>query len=341
MKLQILFFAFLAILLAGCSSSNTSDITGPGTTTSGIKTCLRSSDGAIKIPGGTKVIRKSDSSVVKVDANGCYEFPTEAVASGFLARSLAEVDSVQLYNDSALFAVTLPYITGNDTISIVPTIVTLQDIPNADVDSAFMVAYDKVHILSRKVRLRRADDGETSSFSRTLWSRDDGSTILVHFLMKGPTKTFSSKVYNIEPGALIFRKWEHLNTGSVPSLIHGAGSFVYHIVANPQMGVIEKDTIVHTAKASKIDTIIDTSVMFVSFGSKSIYGMRANGAERVDVSNINLDEIVSIPVTLQDSAGITTNDTIRIVKTAKRKVTAIWMYTPIMTYDGFIQFIVE
>jgi hypothetical protein len=282
------------------------------------------------IPGGTKAIRKSDSAVAVLDASGCYEFKSSTVSSGFLARSLAEGDSVQLYNDSALFAITLPYITAGDTVNVVPTLITLQDVPNAEVDSVHLVVYDKVHILSRKVKLRRAKDGDISSFSRTLWSRDDGSYVQVHFQINGVRK-FASSVYEIEPGAAEITHWNKIKVGSVPALIHGAGSFVQHVVAAPLMGVIEHDTTFFAIKSSRIDTIVDTSIHFVSFQSKSIYGIQTSTAVDIDVSNTE-DEVALFPVSLRDSAGYVTLDTVRIVRTG-RKVVSTNPVTPVQV-DG-------
>lgn len=303
MRLQFLFFALLALVLAGCSSTSTSDITGPGTIASGIKSCIRSTDASVKVPAGTKAIRKSDSAVVSVDANGCYEFAEPVIASGFLARSLAEGDSVQLYNDSALFAITLPYINGSDTVSIVPTIVTLQNSPNAEVDSVHLVVYDKVRMLSRKVKLRKADYGDSSSYSRTLWSKDDGSAVLVHFQING-VRTFASSVYTVEPGSFVYLNWNKIKNGAVPALIHGTGTYT------------DSTGTYKTLAYAKIDTVVDTSVKFIKLRAKSIYGITQinAGVDSIDVSSIITQVGISIPVTMTDSAGYVEVDTIRIIR---------------------------
>lgn len=323
MKLKLSLLALVATLFVGCSTTDSgTNSTSEGAPVAGVKHCIRSVTASNAIPGGTKAIRLSDSSVATVDINGCYEFAARTTVTGFAGRAMDATDSVQLYNDSALFAVTLPYVTAGDTVNVVPTIVTLQNAPNSEVDSVHLVVYDKVHILSRKVRLRRSNDGEHSSFSRTLWSRDDGRTVLVHFQING-SRTFASSVYEMEPGAIEIRDWSKVKTGSVPTLTHGFGSFsilgkTMPSIFNPgDTNFVEKDTVYNYVADSslKIDTVITGDVTSVQFRGKSIYGISSikYGAETsIDVSS--LVGLGKFAVTLTDSAGYTFTDTVRIVR---------------------------
>ena len=176
------------------------------------KTCLDA--GTSTIPSGTKAIRSNGQTTI-LDSKGCFSFSTP------LARILTDSanDSVTFYNDSALFALTIPYVSGVDTIPIVPTIISLQNVPNNIVDSAYLVAYDTVHILQRKVKLKKADYGDSSSYSRTLWSKDNSNNLKIHFLLFG-TNTSSSQVYNVEAGSAVIRNYGQIvNPISIYSIL--------------------------------------------------------------------------------------------------------------------------
>jgi hypothetical protein len=310
MKLKIFFLAFLAFFMTACSSTDGGSITNPGETVAGVKTCIRSST-STSLPGGTKAIRKSDSAVALVDANGCYEFKSSVVSNGFLARSLEATDSVQFYNDSALFAITLPYITAGDTVNVVPTPIVLQDVPKAEADSVHLVVYDKVNMLSRKIKLRTASGNGVVDYGRTLWSRDDGASVLVHFQINGK-KVLASSVYDVQPGALLSVDWSDVSKSEVPSVIHGSGSFVWHY--EDYVDTAFADTFYH------VDSVVDTSVKWMKFSAKSIYGISSikyDGQDSVDVSGIINRYGFAIPVTITDSAGYVTVDTVRIIRQAE------------------------
>ena len=301
MKLKLTLLALVATLFAGCSSmdSSVSDAT-ESATIAGVKHCVTSKDA---LPKGTKAIRLSDSAVTTLDTNGCYDFPARTTATGIAARVMDATDSVQLYNDSALFAVTLPYVSAGDTINVVPTIVTLQNAPNTEVDSVFLVVYEKTHILSRLVKLRKVNYGDSSSYSRTLWNRDGGPNILVHFQFDGKTK-FASTVYTAEPGGIVERNWNQIVAAPGMSVVHDSGSFVDYRNGN-------------SYKSENVDTIVDTSVKTVKLTgkAKSIYGISKinyNGLDSLDVSTLIGERLVV--VTLTDSAGYSITDTMKVIR---------------------------
>lgn len=302
-----LLLAFIAMLFfVGCSSHEGSPITGGTTTTSGIKTCIKSSAAGTGIPAGTIAKRLSDGATASLDANGCYELPVTGIASGFSARALADADSVQLYNDSALFAISIPYISSGDTISVVPTIVTLQNVPNAEVDSVLLIVYDKAHALSRRIKLRQADYGDSSSWSRTLWARDDGSAVKVHFQISG-TRTVASSVYTVNPGSMVFRNWIQVKAGAVPFIPH---TYTDTLMLDSSLTAMNL--------AYKIDTIVDTSVKIVNINQSSIYGIQSMKVDGVEATSINVESVVNASktfyVTLTDSVGYTTSDSVKVVR---------------------------
>lgn len=302
-----LLLAFVAMLFfVGCSSHEGSPITGGTTTTSGIKTCIKSGVAGTAVPAGTIAKRLSDGATAKLDANGCYELPATGIAAGFAARSTAAADSVQLYNDSALFAITIPFTSAGDTISVVPTIVTLQNAPNAEVDSVLLIVYDKAHALSRYVKLRQADYGDSSSWSRTLWSEDAGAAVKVHFQISG-TRTFASSVYTVNPGSVVIRNWTQVKAGAVP--------FIPHTYTDTMM--IDSNW-VSMNLVYKIDTIVDTSVKTVKINQSSIYGIQSMTVDGVAATTINVESVVNASktfyITLTDSVGYTTSDSVKVVR---------------------------
>ena len=288
-------FILLGMFLIGCSS--TSETPNPIGPTSGIvKTCLDAGDN--KLPKGTIAERISDGAKVALDQNGCFNFdsPTSSVA----ARAMAS-DTIVFYNDSALFALTIPYLSNGDTIQIVPTIVVLQDAPNAEVDSVDLVVFDRTHILSRTVNLRRADYGDSSSFSRTLWSVDNGAKVYVHFQINGK-KTFSSSVYTIYPGSVAFRNWTQVKSGAVPNMSHGVGSFtsnsIEHLLA---------------AFESPCDTIIGDSVKVIKVNARSIYGIASIRIDGIETDSFGVVDSVGLfkkYITITDSAGYVNKDSL-------------------------------
>lgn len=293
----------LTLGLAGCFSEHASEIT-TGTTATGVKTCLQASGQTI--PKGTIAERTSDGSKAVLDANGCFEF--SSTSSKVAARASGSSDSVIFYSDSALFALTIPYSSGGDTIPVVPTIVVLQDAPNAEVDSVDLIVYDKVHLLSRKVQLKRADYGDSSSFSRTLWSIDNNQKVYVHFQING-TKTFASSVYTVYPGSVAFRTWSQVRTGAVPKMIHGFGT-----LPGPYTNYDSIKSTVH------YDSILTTdSVEGIKLIASSIYGISKFEIDGVQTDSLILNKTPGVHVakiTLTDSAGYVENEEFRYLNYA-------------------------
>jgi hypothetical protein len=306
MKLKLFIILSIAMLFIGCSTTASSDspITGQQTTLAGIKTCLKSSVSSQSVPAGTIAKRLSDGATAQLDAKGCYELPSHGTV---FARSFADStnDSVQLYNDSALFAITIPYITAGDTISISPTLVTLQDAPNAEVDSVLLVVFDKTHLLSRKVKLRVADYGDSSSYSRTLWIRDNSTPVKVHLQISG-TRTFASSVITVQPGAAVVRAWKQIKEGAVPTLTHGVGSFV----SGGHKYI--------SLKLYQLDTIVDTTMKTIKFKTSSIYGIRSILVDGVEDSVLRVESIVNswkkFKITMNDSAGYSYTDSMIVYR---------------------------
>ena len=314
MKLKLFLILSIAMLFIGCSSTASSDspITGNQTTLTGVKTCLKSSVAGQSVPAGTIAKRLSDGATATLDAKGCYELPAHGAV---LARAFSDStnDSVQLYNDSALFAITIPYMTAGDTISVSPTLVTLQDAPNVEVDSVHLIVYDKTRMLTRKVKLRVADYGDSSSYSRTLWIRDNSSPVKVHFQISG-VRTFASSIISVQPGSSVFRSWNQIKEGSVPYVLHGRGIIVDSLGVHKLIPAY-----------GKLDTVVDSTVKSIRIHSSSIYGiasMKIDGVEgtSVDVSNfLSFDGLVqkSVVVSITDSAGYSRTDTLKILRVWK------------------------
>lgn len=289
MKLFTL-FTLLGIFLLGCSSTaNTSVASDAGI----FKTCLDAGDN--KLPKGTIAERVSDGAKVALDQNGCFSFDEQETTVA--ARAMSS-DSIVFYNDSALFALTIPYLSNGDTIQIVPTIIVLQDAPNAEVDSVDLVVFDRTHILSRMVNLRRADYGDSSSFSRTLWSVDNGAKVYVHFQINGK-KTFSSSVYTVYPGSVAFRNWTQVKNGAVPNMTHGVGSFY--------------DNKGNYYYSKMCDTVVSDSVKSIKIISHSIYGIASVRIDGVETDSVAVADTIGFTkhhILITDSAGYTSKDSL-------------------------------
>jgi hypothetical protein len=209
---KFIYSILMAVALGGfygCdnSASSTGDEpapNGPGPTMSGL-TCLEAK--GARLPSGTYAKRVSTGEKAYLDANGCFSLPKKVAVAG---RMLAAGDSVQFYNDSALFSVTIPYQSQGDTINIVPTVVSLMNCPTAKVDSVFLVVFDRIHIMSRRVKMKRADlPGSLSEFGRTIWSVESSNPFKIHFEVHDST-TWPSAIITSEPGGTVSMNYSQL-----------------------------------------------------------------------------------------------------------------------------------
>lgn len=224
MKKYIYLIVFALVGLVGCDTgTNTPDPqiihdtvkvdTSKHDTTSNVvaKTCLEYKNG---IPVGTYAKRVRTGESVQLDSKGCFSFPARAEVA---ARSLATGDSVIFYNDSALFSITIPYVSNGDTINVVPTILSMKNCPNTKVDSVFIVVYDRQNILSRRVRMKKANFGDSSEYGRTVWSVE-GSTFNVHFEMWDNSSSWPSSVVSSEAGGTVTRDYKQVESQNAVSL---------------------------------------------------------------------------------------------------------------------------
>lgn len=212
MRKYLLSVIAVALLISGCDSSTSSNPTSPAddgggkTITSGL-TCLEAV--GARLPGGTYAKRVSTGEKTYLDTKGCYSFKPVA------ARSAAGgSDSVQFYNDSALFTVTIPYATNGDTISIVPTVISLKNCPNKLVDSVFLAVFDRIHILSRHVKMKKADFGDSSEYGRTIWSLEGANPFQIHFEVHDSAGKWPTGVISSEPGGTVTRDFKQVQKQS-------------------------------------------------------------------------------------------------------------------------------
>lgn len=209
---KFIYSILMAVALGGfygCdnSASSTGDEpapNGPGPTMSGL-TCLEAK--GARLPSGTYAKRVSTGEKAYLNSNGCFSFKATTAA----ARSVATSDSVQFYNDSALFSVTIPYVSSGDTISIVPTVVSLRNCPKKITDSVFLVVFDRIHILSRRVKMKRADlSADSSEFGRVIWSVESANPFKMHFEVHNGVDTWPSAIITSEPGGTVSMNYSQL-----------------------------------------------------------------------------------------------------------------------------------
>lgn len=235
---SFLFLSLAVLGLFGCDSSTNPTRTNPPTDTSKVdttkvppvvskvQTCLEARTGSL--PKGTYAQRLTTLEKVRLDSLGCFTFPTRTETISFAGRMAATTDSVIFYNDSALFSVTIPYLNNGDTIEVVPTVVSLKNTPNNKADSVFLAVFDKANILSRKVKLKRANFGDSSEFGRTLWSVDNGQEFQVHFEIHSSENTWASRVIHAEPGGTISLNYIQIRASEVPRFLNVADSMYFY-----------------------------------------------------------------------------------------------------------------
>lgn len=195
-KLSLLFL-MLGVLSCDNSSSSSENPVSPGggVTVQGASTCLDYKNG--QLPVGTYAKRVSTGEKAQLDSKGCFSFP----ATAEVASRSAGTDSIQFYNDSALFALSVPYINHGDVIHVVPTTISYKGCPNSLIDSVFLVVFDSEHMLSRRVKMKRATYRDTSEYSRTVWSLEGGNTFKVHFEVFDKSARWPSQLIESEPGS--------------------------------------------------------------------------------------------------------------------------------------------
>ena len=195
-KLSLLFL-MLGVLSCDNSSSSSENPVSPGggAIVQGASTCLDYKNG--QLPVGTYAKRMATGEKAQLDSKGCFSFP----ATAEVASRSAGTDSIQFYNDSALFALSVPYINHGDVIHVVPTTISYKGCPNSLIDSVFLVVFDSEHMLSRRVKMKRATYRDTSEYSRTVWSLEGGNTFKVHFEVFDKSARWPSQLIESEPGS--------------------------------------------------------------------------------------------------------------------------------------------
>lgn len=275
-------------------------------------TCLDAVTGAI--PKGTMAKLTKSLQTTKVDSNGCFSFSTPKVAG----RMLEGNDSVIFYNDSALFSVTIPYLNNGDTIQVVPTLVSLQKVPNVEIDSAFLVVYDRAHPqIQRKVKLKRTNYGTSSDYARTLWSVD-GSIFQVHFAVTNKAKVnLASSVIESEAGGMVFRLYSDISKTYGPKLVGIRDTIFFHT------GI---DTVFHLPKYQGFYGVglFTTSA---KVNAESIYGISKILVDGVETDSITplVNSFKEYTLTLVDSAGYVTNR--KLMAYSAEKVSAVVSYS--------------
>lgn len=289
MKKYIYLLIFALVGLVGCDTgTNTPDPqiihdtikvdTSKHDTTPSVvaKTCLEYKNG---IPAGTYAKRIRTGESVKLDSKGCFSFEPRAEVA---ARSLAIGDSIIFYNDSALFSITIPYVSNGDTINVVPTVVSLKNCPNNAVDSVYLAVFDKVHILSRKVKMKKANFGDSSEYGRTLWSVDNGNTFQVHYEIHAKTSTWATSVISSEPGGTISLNYSQVKKSSVPNAIGFSDSVFFY---SDSLVIFGDDSIPSRFTVSKTS---------IKLGAYSIYGIASIKVDGVLTDSIKFVEYDSL-----------------------------------------------
>jgi hypothetical protein len=226
---------------------------------------------------------------------------------------VAEGDSVIFYNDSALFSVTIPFLNDGDTIQVVPTVVSLRNVPNAKVDSVFLAVFDRVNILSRKIKLKRANFGDSSEYGRTLWSVESSNPFHIHFeIHSSQSSPIASSVISAEPGGTVSREYVQIRPSAVPTLLNITDSIFFYSeqILNFSSNAIPKNTYSDTTlkiraysiygiASIKVDNILSDSIPY--FTPDSIYYV----GESKDQFNLilNAKPAKTFTVTVTDSAG--------------------------------------
>lgn len=236
--LSLFIFILTGIFLLGCDNSNSPVAPPPPDVIDTVKpspkaqTCLEAVNG--KIPKGTIAQRTSTLQRTTLDTLGCFSFnaSTPVASRLYAARTVAEGDSIIFYNDSALFSVTIPFLNDGDTIQVVPTVVSLRNVPDAKVDSVFLAVFDKVNILSRKVKLKRADFGDSSEYGRTLWSVESDNPFQIHFEIHSSLPTWASSVITSEPGGTVTRDYVQIRSSEVPRILNVVDSMYFYTLVN-------------------------------------------------------------------------------------------------------------
>lgn len=306
--------AFLALFFVACDTGtntptpppvviDTSTVDNPVA-----QTCLESKTG---LPAGTYAFRRLTKEKQYLDSNGCFSFPQRG-SSLVAARIVAGEDSVIFYNDSALFSLSIPYVSQGDTLEVVPTVISLKNCPNLKVDTVYLAVFDKENILSRKVRMKRANFGDSSEYGRTLWSVDNGNTFQVHFEIHSNASTWASRVIQSEPGGTISLNYDQIQASSVPTLKNISDSIFFYSgdIVNISGDSLPKNTYSDTTlkiqaysiygiASVTVDGIVSDSIPYFAPDSMVYVGETANQFNLI--SNAKPARTVTVIVT--DSAG--------------------------------------
>lgn len=318
--LSLLMFLFTGILLLGCDSSSRgtspTEVLGPPSVDTPLveskMTCIEASQGLL--PAGSWASFKGSKSKMPLDSNGCFKVPS---ANRIAARSM-KTDSILIYNDSALFTVTLPFKEGGQHISVVPTIINLRNVPNPRIDSAFVVVFDRENpTIQRQVKLKRTNYGTYSDYSRTLWSSDDGGTFQVHFNLQEPNRPIkNAPVITSEPGGVITVEFDMIKEQLMPR-INIADTLIFNstpdsFVTRLDMYSFLLDSALFNTSTAKVNPV-------------SIYGIASITIDGIAMDSINEPEFEFVRIKGDTVTTVTVFDSTLNVDTLSKYDTS-WTF---------------
>lgn len=217
-------------IFTGCSSSSSDNPLTGGTTNGVLSTCVKG------IPEGSKAVIRGANDTMNL-VNGCFDFSTSKVAARAMSN---ENDTILVFNDTSLFALTIPFNMLGDTVQMVSTNLNLLNASNGQFDSILAVVFDKAHIHERAVKMKRAYTATKVQYHVSMYSPVNGGEYKIHYEFHKGDSVWISELITAERGAQFDNNVSDMDSGSIPK-----------IDTSDFFTDLRKDTI-HTVKAKSI-----------------------------------------------------------------------------------------
>lgn len=216
MKQSTLFLLGMALFLfTGCFDSNnaTNPVTGENVATGvSTSTCVKG------IPNGSKAVIRGTKDTVNL-VNGCFDLSGTSTSSKVAARAMAlESDTILVFNDTSLFALTIPFAMLGDTFQMVATNLNLTEAKQGQFDSILAVVYDKGHIHERFVKMKKASTNSKVQYHVSMYSPVNGGDYQIHYEFHKADSVWTSELITAERGSEFTNTVADMDSGSVPRI---------------------------------------------------------------------------------------------------------------------------
>lgn len=222
---SLLLCATLFLFSACSSTTDTNPISG-GNNAGGVQakvTCVKG------IPDGSKAVVRGTTDTIHL-VNGCFETANNGIVAG--RASAIENDTILVFNDTSLFALTIPFNMLGDTVQMVSTNLNLLNAKTGQFDSILAVVYDKAHIHERFVKMKKAYTSTKVQFHVSMYSPVNGSDYQIHYEFHKGDSVWTSELITAERGAEFSNDVSEMDSGSVPK-IDTSDLFTIHGINTP------------------------------------------------------------------------------------------------------------